>query len=91
MHIGREVTIGVTIHDGMLDLRPNGVESRHLGCNLWARFGKIFCQESINEPKLGGMVEFEFKKNYKIQRATQQTTLGHFRIERLSETLSVVS
>jgi len=29
------------------------------------------------------MVEFEFKRCYKLQRATQQTTLDHFRIELL--------
>jgi hypothetical protein len=63
----------------------------HLRRDLWARFGKICRQESINEPELGGTVEFKFKKHYKIQRATQQTTLGHLRIERLSRALSVVS
>ena len=31
----------------------------------------------------GGMVEFEFKRHYKLQRAAQQTTLGHLRIELL--------
>jgi len=30
---------------------------------------------------LGGIVEFKFKSHHKLQRATQQTTLGHFQIE----------
>ncbi|MCY6488242.1 hypothetical protein, partial [Actinobacillus pleuropneumoniae] len=85
------MTVEVTIHDGMLDLRPNGVGGRHLRCDLRARFGKICHQESINGPKLGGMVEFEFKRLYKTQRAAQQTTLGHLRIERLSRVLSIES
>jgi len=29
------------------------------------------------------MVEFKFKRRYKLQRAAQQTTLGHLRIELL--------
>jgi len=85
------VTVEVAIHDGRLDLRPNGAGGRNLRCNLWARFEKICCQESINEPKLGGTVEFKFKKRYKTQRVAQQTTLGHLRIERLSRVLSIVS
>ena len=67
-HIGQKVTIEVTIHNGMLDLRLNGAGGRHLRCNLWASFGKIFCQESINEIELEGTTKFKFKKRYKIQR-----------------------
>jgi len=85
------VNVEVTIHYGILNLRPNGVGSRHLRCDLWVRFGKTYRQESINEPELEVMVEFEFRKCFKIQRATQQTTLGRLRIERLSRALSVVS
>lgn len=29
----------------------------------------------------GGTVELKFKRHYKLQRAAQQTTLGHLRIE----------
>jgi len=85
------VTIEVTIHDGMLDLTPNGAGDKQLRCELWARFGKIYHQGSINEPVLGGTFEFKFKKCYKVQRATQQTILGHLRIEQLSRALIVVS
>lgn len=63
------MTIGVTIHDGMLDLRPNGEGCRHLRCDLWDRFGKICRQESINGSKLGGMVEFKFERHHKTQMA----------------------
>lgn len=78
------MTVGVTIHNGMFDLRPNGVGDKKLRGELWARFGKIYCPESINGPKLGGMVEFEFERRYKTQRDSQKTTLSHFIIERLS-------
>ena len=77
------MTIGVTIHDVMLDLRPNGAGGRHLRCTLWEIYGKIFHQGSINELDLGGTIEFEFKRHYKFQWVTQQTTLGHLRIELL--------
>jgi len=62
MQIGQKVTIGDTIHYEMLDLRLNGVGSKHLRRNLWARCGKIYRKERINGMKLGGMVEFEFKR-----------------------------
>jgi len=71
------MTFDVTIDDGMLNLRPNGVGDWNLRCNLWVRFGKIYCQGSINELELAGMVKIKFKKHYKTQRATQQRTLGH--------------
>jgi len=86
-----KVTIGVTVHDGMLNLRPNGAGGRHVRCDLCARFGKICHQKSTNGPKLGGMVEFKFKRHYKTQRAGQRTTLGHLRIERLSRALNIES
>ena len=56
------MTIIVTIHDVMLGLSPNGVGNRHLRNNLWARFGKIYCQGSINGLDLGGTIKFEFKR-----------------------------
>jgi len=74
----------------MLDLRPNGVGGKHLRHDLWARFGKICHQGSINELDLGGAVEFKFKKHYKLQGAAQKTTLGHLRIELLGRALIVV-
>ena len=87
MRVGQKVTIEVTIHDGMLDLRPNGTGDRHLRHNLWARCGKIRHQGRINEPDFGGTVEFKFKMFYKLQGDTQQTTLGHLQIEQLSRAL----
>ena len=75
------MTVIVTIHDVMLSLRQKGASDRNFMQALWARFGKIYHQGSINEPDLGGMVEIEFKRCYKLQRATQKTTLGHLRIE----------
>jgi len=83
MQVGQKVTVGVTIHDVMLDLRPNGAGGRNLRHDLWVRFGKICHQGSINALDLGGMVEFKFKRHYKLQRATQKTKLGHLQIELL--------
>lgn len=80
-HVGWKVTILVTVHDVMLDLRPNGVGDRNLRRTLWVRIGKIFRQVSINESDLGGMVEFKFKRRHQLQRATQQTKLDHLRIK----------
>ena len=77
MRVGWKVTVVVTIHDVMLELRPNGVGDRHLRRDLWAIFGEIYCQGSINGLDFRGMVEFKFKRNYKLQRVSQQTTLGH--------------
>lgn len=84
------MTVEVIIHDGMLDLRPNGAGDRHLRRDLWARFRKICRQGSINEPDLGRTVEFKFKKCYKLQGAAHETTLGHSQIERLSRALFVL-
>ena len=61
----------------------------HLRHDLWERFRKICRQRSINELDLGGMVKFKFKKCYKLQRDTQQTTLGHLQIELLNRALIV--
>ena len=68
--VGHKVIVEVTIHDGMLDLRPNGAGGRHLRRDLWARFGKIFRQDSIDGLKLWGTVKFEFKSRYKTPRAS---------------------
>ena len=89
--VGWEVTIGVTIHNGMSNLSPNGVGNEHLRRDLWEIFWKVFFQESIDGPKLGGMIEFEFKRCYKTQRDSQQTTLGHLRLEHLNRAQSVES
>lgn len=82
------MTVGFTIHNGMFDLRLNGVGSRNFRRDLWERFGKICCKESINGPKLGGIVDFKFTRQYKTQRVGQQTTLAHLRIECLSRVFS---
>ena len=81
--VGWEVTIGVTVHDGMSDLRPNGTGGGHLRCELRARFGTIFHQESINDSELGGTVKFKFKGGYKTPRNSHETTLIHLRFEKL--------
>lgn len=41
--VGQKVIVEVTIHDGMLDLRPNGAGNRHLRCDLWEKSRKICC------------------------------------------------
>jgi len=79
--VGWEVTVGVTVHDGMSGLRPNGASDRHLRQQLWARFQKICHQESIDGPELGGMVEFELKIHYKTLGDSHETTLFHLRLE----------
>ena len=76
--VGWEVTIGVTVHDGMSDLRKKRAGDGHLRHELRARFGTICHQERINGLELGGTVEFEFKKRYKIQRATQKKNTWSF-------------
>ena len=68
MQVCWEVTVGVTIHDEMSDLRPNGASGGHLRHELWENFGKICYQESISGPKLGGRVEFKFERRYKTNR-----------------------
>ena len=78
------MTVGVTVHDEMSSLRPNGVGSRHLRQQLWEIFWKICHQESIDGPKLGGMVEFEFKRRYKTTGVSHETTLVHLRLEWLN-------
>lgn len=84
------MTVEVTIHDGMLDLRPIGADGRHLRHDLWEIFRKICRQGSINKSDLGGTVEFKFEKHYKLQGAAKQTTLGNLRIELLSRPLFVL-
>lgn len=65
--VGWEVTVGAIIHDGMFDLRPNGAGGGQLRRKLWARFGKICCQESINGPKLGEQPNLNSKGAIKIK------------------------
>jgi len=40
--VGQKVTVEVSIHDGMLDLRPNGAGNKHLRCDLWDIFEKMY-------------------------------------------------
>lgn len=63
MQIGWKVTIGVTFHDKMVNLRQQGVDGR----KLKQRFEMICLQYSINELEKGGTVEFEFQHAYKSQ------------------------
>lgn len=81
--VGQKVTVEVTIHNVMLDLRPYEGGGRHLRHDLLVRFGKICGQGSINEFDLGGTIEFEFKRHYKLQRFSQQKKLRHLWIEQL--------
>jgi len=34
MRVGQKVTVEVTIHNGMLELRPKGAGGRHLRCDF---------------------------------------------------------
>ena len=77
------MTVGVTVHDKITNLRQRGAGSRKLRHELRARFGTICCQEGINDSKVGGMVEFKFKGCYKTLRASHEATLGCFRFEQL--------
>lgn len=45
--VGQKVTVDITIHDGMLNIRPNGVGGRYLTHMLWARFGKSATKEAL--------------------------------------------
>jgi len=65
------------------------VRDEHLRHKLRERFGIIYCQESLDGPKFGGMVEFEFKRCYKTPRASHETTLVHLRFEQLIRAHSV--
>lgn len=87
--IGWEVTIGVTVHDEMSGLRPNGEDGGLLRQQLWEKFQKICRQESIDGLELGRTVEFEFKRCYKNLGATHETTLVHLILERLNRAQSV--
>lgn len=77
------MTVGVTVHDMMSNLRQRGADGRQLRHELRARFGTICRQEGINDSKVGGMVEFKFKRCYKIPRASHEETLGGVIIEQL--------
>jgi len=81
--LGWEVTIGVIVHDKISNLRQRGAGSRKLRHELRARFGTIYRQKGINDSKLGGMVEFKFKRCYKTPRASHETKLGCLRVEKL--------
>ena len=70
--VGWEVTVGITIHDMMSNLRQKGAGSGHLRHELRARFEAICCQESIDGLELGETVGFEFKRGYKTPGANQQ-------------------
>jgi len=78
------VTVKVTVHEKMTEVRPNGASDLHLRQNLWLRSLKICQQSSINEPISGGMIGFGFKLPYKLQVVVQQETLGIFSIQLLS-------
>ncbi len=77
------MTVCVTVHDKMSNLRKGGAGDGQLRHAVRTGFGTIYCEYSINGPNMGGMVEFEFKKAYKSQVAIQRTTLSVLRIQLL--------
>ena len=89
VQVGWEVTVGVTVHDGMSDLRQKGAGDGHLRCELREIFGTIYRQERIGGPELGGIVEFEFKRLYKTLGSSHKTTLVHLRFEQMIRAQSV--
>jgi len=54
MWVGWEVTVGVTIHDMISNLRQRGADGGKLRHKVKTRFGTICCQSHINEPNMGG-------------------------------------
>jgi len=81
--VGWEVTVGVTVHDKMSNLRQRGAgdgQSRH---ELRVIFGMSYHQEGINDSEVGGMFELKFKRCYKIPRANHDAMLVCVRIEQL--------
>ena len=81
--LGWEVTIGITVHDKMSNLRQKGVGDQQLRHEVRTRFGTICRQSSINGSNVGGTVKFEFKKPYKSKVDIQRTTLSVLRIQLL--------
>lgn len=41
------MTVSVTVHDGMSNLRPNGVDSGHLRCDLGKDLGKFAAEREL--------------------------------------------
>lgn len=87
--VGWEVTIGFTIHGGMSNLRQKGVGSQNLRHELRARFGTVFCQESINGLELWGTVQFELNRCYKTLGSSHKTMLVHLRFQQWIKAQSV--
>jgi len=79
--VGWEVIVGITVHDKVSNLTQRGVDNGKLIHELRDRFGTICRQEGINDSEVGGMVEFKFKRCYKIPRASHEATLGCLRIQ----------
>lgn len=83
MTVDWEITIGITVHDEMSNLKQKGLGDGKLRHKLRTRFGMICCQECINDSEVGGAVEFKFKRRYKTPRTSHETTLVHLRFELL--------
>ena len=83
MRLRYKVTVGVIVRDKRSNLRQKGAGEEKLRHELRARFQMICFQEGIDGSKVGGMVEFKFKRYYKIPRTSLEATLGCVRIEQL--------
>ena len=73
--VGWEVIVGVTVHDKMSDLRPNGVGGGNLRQKLWARFGKIYHQETIDGLKWGERLNLNSKGAIKFKGLSSEQHL----------------
>ena len=70
------MTVGVTVHDKMSELRRKGVGGGHLRHRVRTRFETICRQYSINDPEKGRTVDFEFQHAYKSQEGIHQKIYG---------------
>ena len=87
--VGWEVTVGVTIHNEMSNLRQKGAGSRQLRHEVRAIFVTIYRQECINDSEVWGTVEFKFKWHYKNPRDSHETMLLHLIFKLLRRAQSV--
>lgn len=64
--VGWEVTIGVTIHDRMSNLRPNRVGGGHSRHALWARFEKSATKKAFMARNWGEWLNLNSKGTIKL-------------------------
>ena len=75
------MTICVTVHDKMSNLRQKGAGARQLRHKVKIGFGMICHQEGTNDSEMEGMTEFKSKCYYKIPWGSFQASLGFSRID----------